>query len=170
MGYRSQVGYVVAFQDNEAGKELFYTFLAEARIKEETAQCFSQTWMPIQINKDKLLVYLDKDDVKWYDDTPEVDCHEALIALAELYVNREDDRVRPINTATREAHEKQYGHIPWNELLAQHVQQPTYIELNIGYSYVRLGEESTDVDCRHNGWDDVYNRVFHSSSIEFDID
>jgi hypothetical protein len=91
MGYRSTVAYTIRFippreDDVEKGltfehcKATFFTFLAEAKANEDTALCFSDD--DLEIDEDKLQFRLYASGVKWYEDYPDVKCHEALMDLS----------------------------------------------------------------------------------------
>lgn len=157
MGYRSEVGYVIAFQENELGKALFYTFLAEAKAKSETNLCFTEH-NPIQVDEDRLRLVFGASDVKWYDGYADVDCHEALIAMAKEYCDQEETRANEANAKERAKHEAQ------TQAMFMHEQE------NIGYAYVRIGEEADDCDQKFGGWDEAQNIVQLSRVIDFNLE
>ena len=94
MGYRSTVAYTIRFipqsydkpeesTDLVKAKESFYTFLAEAKAKEETALCFSPDEdLAFKVNEDDLMITFFADGVKWYESYPDVQCHESLMMLS----------------------------------------------------------------------------------------
>ena len=97
MGYRSTVAYTIRFVGEDTlAKQSFYTFLAEAKASEDTALCFSEAEMEeghIQILEDKFTINFYADHVKWYEDYPEVKCHENLIKLAIAYVDNGNESI-----------------------------------------------------------------------------
>ena len=97
MGYRSTVAYTIRFEtpsydkpeereDPEEAKSSFYLFLAEAKAKETTALCFSDTDC-LEVLEDKLEIRFFAESVKWYESYPDVACHEALISLSKSWVD-----------------------------------------------------------------------------------
>lgn len=99
MGYRSQVAYTIRFEtpsynkpeekeDPEDAKRSFYTFIAEAKANEDTAYCFSDQESEVfKVLEDKLEIRFFAENVKWYEDYPDVKCHEALISLAKAWAD-----------------------------------------------------------------------------------
>ena len=90
MGYRSDVAYTIRFvsEDDTKNKQSFYTFLAEAKSNAATAPCFGDGhWADVEIDEERLRINFAADDVKWYPSYPSVACHEALIDLADEWVN-----------------------------------------------------------------------------------
>ena len=110
MGYRSDVGYKIKFDkelDWDASipvearqaltpKDLFNTFLAEAKVKEETKLCFDDDDGAFEIDMDNLAITFFAESVKWYDSFDDVKCHDALLELADDWIaqHEEDDRLR----------------------------------------------------------------------------
>ena len=94
MGYRSTVAYTIRFipveqegldfvMAEERAKGAFFTFLTEAKSKETTALCFSdQEDEVFKVLEDKLEIRFFAESVKWYEDYPDVACHECLMGLA----------------------------------------------------------------------------------------
>jgi hypothetical protein len=85
MGYRSDVAYTIRFvhEDDTNNKQSFYTFLAEAKVNAATAACFHELgWAEFEIDEARYRINFSCDDVKWYENYPDVACHEALISLA----------------------------------------------------------------------------------------
>jgi hypothetical protein len=77
MGYRSTVAYKIAFNN----KEDFWGFIAESKLDPETALCFDEdSWSKeyFEVDEKKYEIRLFCDNVKWYSDYPEVQCHEKL--------------------------------------------------------------------------------------------
>ena len=176
MGYRSDVAYMVCFKDEEVdgvnkGKEMFYTFLAEAKSKTEIANCFldvAQAWGGFNVDEKNLRFEFCADSVKWYDGYSDVDCHNALVDLAREYVDADNERVDKVNSALRLEFEDKYGHLSYEDIEKQGIKRPNYIGEVVGYSYVRIGEEDTDTDCKWNGWEEALERCSMSRSINFD--
>ena len=94
MGYRSDVAYTIRFvsDDDTKNKQSFYTFLAEAKSRAATAPCFGDDhWADVEVDETRLRINFAVDDVKWYPSYPNVACHDALIDLADEWVNDEDN-------------------------------------------------------------------------------
>lgn len=99
MGYRSTVAYTIRFvyhkhpdrddiEDKKKAEESFYTFIAEAKANEDTAYCFSEDEDGVfQVLEDKLEIRFFAESVKWYEDYPDVKCHEALVSLSKAWTN-----------------------------------------------------------------------------------
>jgi hypothetical protein len=89
MGYRSDVAYTIRFtgDDDTKVKQSFYTFLAEAKAKPETAPCFSEHEDYFKVVESALSINFYADDVKWYESFTDVQMHEALLALARSWVD-----------------------------------------------------------------------------------
>ena len=85
MGYRSDVAYTIRFNsdDDTLNKQSFYTFLAEAKSKEECALALEDVCMHIDEVRYRLDFYTDS--VKWYDEYEDVRAHTELIHLANSY-------------------------------------------------------------------------------------
>jgi hypothetical protein len=96
MGYRSDVAYTIRFTtDDTRAKQSFYTFLAEAKSNAATALCFTTPNVPswvFEVDEENYQINFYADSVKWYDSFSEVQCHEALINLANEWVNDEDNK------------------------------------------------------------------------------
>ena len=89
MGYRSDVAYCIRFEcdDNTRRDHTFYTFLAEAKARPDTALCFTADghWQ-VEVDEAKRRLTFAASNVKWYEDTfEEVKCHMALLELARDY-------------------------------------------------------------------------------------
>ena len=104
MGYRSDVGYKIRF-DKEldwlpsipvearkviTSKDLFNTFLAEAKSREDTKLCFEEDDGEFKIDMDYLSITFYANSVKWYEDYPDVQCHEALLDLANEWIEQHE--------------------------------------------------------------------------------
>ncbi len=92
MGYRSTVAYTIRFVyykhpdkddmvDKQECERSFFTFIAEAKSKETTALCFSDTECFV-VDEEKLQIRFFAENVKWYEDYEDVKCHECLMGLA----------------------------------------------------------------------------------------
>jgi hypothetical protein len=102
MGYRSTVAYTIRFipkhspdtddiEEERKARASFYTFLAEAKSKEDTALCFVEEELKyLEIDEKKLEFRFFVEYVKWYDSYPEVMCHEALIQLSRDWYDEGD--------------------------------------------------------------------------------
>jgi len=104
MGYKSAVAYTIRFIPDENEKPLgrvrdsFYTFLAEAKAKTETQLCFDEDQAinvkeengeGFYVNEQEMKIDFLAWHVKWYDGYPDVDCHEALLSLAQEWCEDE---------------------------------------------------------------------------------
>ena len=132
MGYRSEVAYTIRFKD-EASYRLFIT---EAKAKPETAGCFKSDEASVdecECDDDRWAITFYADQVKWYPSYPEVVMHEKLLSQAEEWSDGD------IHVATKD------GDVEVN-----------LIEHRLGFIYIRIGEESNDIEERYGGdyeWD-----------------
>jgi hypothetical protein len=107
MGYRSDVGYKIKFHKDIqwrdgipvtartiSSKDLFNTFLAEAKSKEDTKLCFEDDDGVFKIDLDNLAITFYASSVKWYEDYPDVKCHEALLNLANEWIEQHESDER----------------------------------------------------------------------------
>ena len=87
MGYRSEVGYVIVFQE----KEVYDQFKVQYKLDDKFKHCWedeaNDDWSApkLEFNDDKKVVRFEAHDVKWYDDYDDVLCHHALLDLASEY-------------------------------------------------------------------------------------
>ena len=83
MGYRSDVAYTIRFMgdEDEKNRQSFYTFLAEAKSKDEYKIALDE----VIIDEKRLRFNFECLSVKWYDSFPEVQSHTKLFALGEEY-------------------------------------------------------------------------------------
>ena len=148
MGYRSDVGYKIKFdrdldwhssipveaRDVITSKDMFNTFIAEAKLRDDTKMCFTDEDGEFNVDTERLTITFYAGSVKWYENFEDVKCHEALLELCD-------------------------------EWIEQHQEDKRFTGSPIRWSFVRIGEESDDIDERSNndGWDLVYI----SRSIEF---
>ena len=117
MGYRSDVAYTIRFvhEDDTNNKQSFYTFLAEAKANAATAACFGeQGWAEFQIDEANFRINFFAEGVKWYESNADVQCHEALLSLANEWDEDEDNHA------------------------------------HIAYQFVRIGEESDDIEDKRS--------------------
>lgn len=107
MGYRSCVAYKIVFHDSVEGdtkdnqgnpwRDLFFSFLAEAKAREDTMSCFgTEGFSGFEVLEDDLTIRFQAENVKWYEDYPEVQCHEALLNLAKEYAEQHAQEVQTI--------------------------------------------------------------------------
>jgi len=177
MGYRSDVAYMVCFKNEEVdgvnlGRDMFYTFLAEAKSKTETAKCFLENigWglgYGFKVDEENMRISFSADNVKWYEGYEDVDCHDALVNMAGEYCDADETRVEGINSKLRKEKDEKYGHLSYEDMEKQGIPQPNYVNLVVGYSYVRLGEEDDDNDCRWSGWEEAIERCRMTRAIDF---
>ena len=119
MGYRSDVAYTIRFNsdDDELNKQSFFTFLAEAKTKEDYVLALVDSTM--HIDEVRCRFEFSADNVKWYEGYPDVDSHMTLLKLADDWIANE-------------------------------------IQPCIGYVFMRIGEEPTDIEELYRGkneWD-----------------
>jgi hypothetical protein len=81
MGYRSDVAYMIQFHKQDD----YWGFVAEAKCDPDTAMCFTDEGF--KQNDKKLSVHFGADQVKWYPDYVDVQCH---ILLWDKARDRED--------------------------------------------------------------------------------
>jgi hypothetical protein len=91
MGYRSEVGYVIAFED----KDLFNQFIVQAKLDPVYELCWKAEYETnfTQVLEDKLMLKFHATDVKWYDDYADVKCHEALLKLVDDYIEKYTEQI-----------------------------------------------------------------------------
>jgi hypothetical protein len=99
MGYRSAVAYTIRFipveqegidfvMAEERAKASFYTFIAEAKSREDTGGAFVDE--DIKVDEKNLAIYFYAGHVKWYESYPDVACHEALLDLSKEWADDGD--------------------------------------------------------------------------------
>ena len=146
MGYRSSVAYTIRFRDDK----LFNMFLAEAKVKDETKLCFSDEEMEsehLKIIPELRHINFFADDVKWYEEYPDVLCHENLIDLAKEYIAQHTEKEEKDSDDGRSTYIKVY--------------EPC------GWVFVRIGEEPTDI-VERSGGDYDWSWISLCRSIEVD--
>lgn len=105
MGYYSEVGYKIKFDEvvpysndtpdsekQSTSRDLFNIFVAEAKTKDETKLCFEDD--DFEIDEKNLFIKFYADAVKWYDDYADVQCHEALLELADDWITQQAEDKR----------------------------------------------------------------------------
>jgi len=132
MGYRSDVAYTIRFNsnDDELNKQSFYTFLAEAKSKEEYTMALDDVCM--RIDEARYCFNFYTNDVKWYENYDDVISHTALFDLAKEW---ESSEATPC----------------------------------IGYMFVRVGEEPSDIEELSGGLQD-YDWIRVSRQVNCDWD
>ena len=106
MGYRSEVGYKIKFDKDmpwakdipvsdalPTSKDLFNLFVAEAKARTETKLCFEED-EGFEVDENNLSIKFYADWVKWYDEFPDVQCHEALLGLADEWITQQAEDKR----------------------------------------------------------------------------
>ena len=90
MGYRSDVAYTIRFVDDHDtnNEQSFYTFLMEAKANPRCAIALSE----VEIDHKHQRFNFNAEDVKWYDNYPDVDSHNALFAQARDWVQQTLDQ------------------------------------------------------------------------------
>jgi hypothetical protein len=102
-------------EDDTNNKQSFYTFLAEAKANAATAACFGeQGWAEFQIDEANFRINFFAEGVKWYESYADVQCHEALLSLANEWDEDEDNHA------------------------------------HIAHQFVRIGEESDDIEDKRS--------------------
>jgi hypothetical protein len=104
MGYRSTVAYTIRFSKNkqedeqDAVKGAFLMFLEEAMANKDIKPCFGEHEFVDQqypnegmrIDKEGCAINFFADGVKWYEDYPDVKCHEALVQMARDWLDEDN--------------------------------------------------------------------------------
>jgi hypothetical protein len=90
MGYRSEVGYIIMFSEQEVYNQFKVQYKLDDAYKhcredEENTNEYAST---LRFNDEKCMVTFKAIDVKWYDSFPDVRCHHALLKLAEEYYDK----------------------------------------------------------------------------------
>jgi hypothetical protein len=87
MGYRSEVGYLIMFTEQEVYNQFKVQYKLDDKFKycwedEENTNEYAST---LRFNDEKCMVTFKASDVKWYDTFDDVKCHDALLDLADEY-------------------------------------------------------------------------------------
>ena len=104
MGYRSDVAYTIRFSrngehdDEGAVRAGFNIFLEQVMNNEDTKRCFNDDEYKdsrypnegLRIDKENFAINFFWSAVKWYDDYPDVKCHEALLQTAKDWVDEDN--------------------------------------------------------------------------------
>jgi hypothetical protein len=172
MGYRSQVAYVIEFKkphyntpkeyaeemrlEDEYAKNLFYTFIAESKARSETSKAWEDEvkdgkyissgeevkWGgALEVDYKMQIIKFRAEDVKWYDGYTDVDCHNAMISLAEEYISNE------VNADNNNRNNEDY----------------------MSFTFVRIGEQSDDIEHKSGGTEETDNYIYPVSSIQWDM-
>jgi hypothetical protein len=90
MGYRSDVAYTIRFvNDHDTNNEQsFYTFLMEAKANPKCQIALAE----VEIDHKKQAFYFTANDVKWYENYPDVMSHTALFDQAKDWVQQTLDQ------------------------------------------------------------------------------
>jgi len=99
MGYRSTVAYTIRFipveqegidfvMAEERAKGSFFTFIAEAKSKDTISGAFLDD--DLKVDEENLTINFFADCVKWYEDYPDVQCHECLMGLSREWADDGD--------------------------------------------------------------------------------
>jgi hypothetical protein len=92
MGYRSDVAYKIKF----VNKEDFWGFIAESKLDPDTALCFDkqEEWGDsFIVDEERYEICFLAEGWKWYDEYPEVKCHQALWEKAEARCDEDNIEV-----------------------------------------------------------------------------
>jgi hypothetical protein len=126
MGYRSDVAYTIRFTTEEA----YRLFIAEAKVK-DLGKCFSNDdsfWDEAECDDMRWRINFSAQNVKWYEDYPDVKMHVALIALAEDWI--QSDLHQQIKDGVEGVGEETH---------------------RLGYVYSRIGEDTDDIEENAGG-------------------
>ena len=85
MGYRSQVGYLIMFTEGEVYNQFKVQYKLDPKFELCREDEGTEGDVTLEWNDEKYYVKFDATHVKWYDDYPDVKCHEALLDLANEY-------------------------------------------------------------------------------------
>ena len=86
MGYRSDVAYTIRFVDDHDtnNEQSFYTFLLEAKANPQCQIALAE----VEINHSKQMFTFSANDVKWYENYPDVMSHTALFEQAKSWAEQ----------------------------------------------------------------------------------
>jgi hypothetical protein len=135
---------------NARAKELFYMFLAEAKVNQDTEGVFTEDDECFEIDEPNLALKFRCNYVKWDSSFPDVACHNNLLDLAGLYVEE------------RRMHREFYT-VGLEEVKSSQLYDA------LGYLFVRVGENVEDIEERYGGEYD-YDWCFCSRQIVTDWD
>lgn len=111
MGYRSDVAYSIRFTPNkgdepsDVGRGAFLIFLEQVMNDEDCQLCFIEERdldypkEGLFIDKEKCTINFFSSSVKWYEDYPDVKCHEALIQTARDWLAEENPNAEHLGYA-----------------------------------------------------------------------
>jgi len=91
MGYRSDIAYTIRFEgdDDKKNRQSFYTFLAEAKSKDEYKIALEE----VDIDEKRLRFNYKIQSVKWYDSFLDVQSHDNFFALGVEYAAGADNTI-----------------------------------------------------------------------------
>lgn len=124
MGYRSDVAYTIRFNTEQA----YRLFILEAKAK-DLGSCFSDDDSPYdeaECDDKRWRINFHAQATKWYPSYPSVAMHEKLLALADEWIDSD---------AHMNIKDGGSGHDAYR----------------LGYIYVRVGEDTNDVEERSGG-------------------
>ena len=116
MGYRSDIAYKIKFEK----KEDFWGFIAESKLDPDTALCFDKEENEgnFVVDEEKFEITFLAEGWKWYDEYPEVKCHEALWEKAEERSNALNVEVDGawcrIGEESDDVNERYFGNDPYD--------------------------------------------------------
>jgi hypothetical protein len=125
MGYRSQVGYLIVFTE----QQVYDQFKVQYKLDPDYDHCREDEPQSLEFNDNELHVRFEAEDVKWYESYPYVIAHHKLLDLADEYAEK-------------------YNCVSW--------------------CFVRIGEESGDIETRYGGDGEATSMIYPVSSICFD--
>jgi hypothetical protein len=126
MGYRSQVGYLIVFTE----QQVYDQFKVQYKLDPDYDHCREDEPRSLEFNDNKLHVRFEAEDVKWYDSYSDVIAHHKLLDLADEFAEK-------------------YNCVSW--------------------CFVRIGEESGDIDTRYGGDGQATSMLYPVSSLCWDI-
>lgn len=85
MGYRSNVAYLIMFDE----KEVYDQFRVEYKLDDQYKYCWEdEEHEALEFIEGKLAIKFSASDLKWYDSYPDVKCHRDLLNLASKYFEK----------------------------------------------------------------------------------
>jgi len=136
MGYRSDVAYTIRFKKEED----YHLFILETKAKPEVAGALGEC----DLDDKRFRIDFEAESVKWYDSYPDVQIHEKLIEQAADWCNDDDHQAIKETGQTAIFSGRDY---------------------RLGFVFVRVGEDSDDVERREGGFSD-YDWLYVRRTIE----
>lgn len=132
MGYRSNVAYLIMFDEQEVYNQFKVQYKLDSKYElcREDEAHENDDAPKLTFDDEKARVQFIANEVKWYPDYPDVDCHHALLDLAREYNDK-------------------YNCCSW--------------------AFVRVGEESDDIQYEWGGEGDAYMYLYPITTIQWDI-